>query len=253
MFRPRVIPVLLLKGQGLVKTVKFKAPTYIGDPMNAVKIFNDMEADELIFLDIMATSENRIPSFDLIQRIGDEAFMPFAVGGGIKSVEEVKRLIRAGAEKIVINSAAFNKQELVRGAADAAGSQSVIVAMDVRRNLFGKQIVYVESGKKSTGIAPEKYAENMQRSGAGEIMLNSIERDGMMAGYDIDLIKRVSQAVDIPVVACGGAGSTQHFAEVVKTGSASAVAAGSMFVYHGSRKGVLINYPDKKELETIFN
>lgn len=252
MFRPRVIPVLLLKRKGLVKTVRFKNPTYIGDPINAVKIFNDMEADELIFLDITATSEKRTPSIDVIQKIGDEAFMPFAVGGGINTVHDIKQLISAGAEKVVINTASFYNPLLVRQASDVAGSQSVIVSIDAKRNFFGKYEVYVNSGGKSTGKNPEKFAEEMAKCGAGEIFINSIDRDGMMDGYDLQLIKNVSSAVDVPVIACGGAGKEEHFVEAVRKSGANAVAAGSMFVYHGPRKGILINYPERKELCKLF-
>lgn len=252
MFRPRVIPTLLLKDKGLVKTVKFSKPTYIGDPINAVKIFNEMEADELVFLDVSATNENRTPSFDLIKQIGDEAFMPFAVGGGIKNIADIKKIISAGAEKIVINSAAFYNKNLIDEAASVIGSQSIIVSIDVKKNFFGKYEVYVNGGKKNTSISPEKYAEEFAKKGAGEILLNSIDKDGTMSGYDLTLIKSVSSAVDIPVVACGGAGKKEDFTAAINFG-ASAVAAGSMFVYYGSRKGVLINYPEKEELNKIFN
>lgn len=251
MFRPRVIPVLLLKGKGLVKTVRFQNPTYIGDPINAVKLFNDMQADELVFLDITATSEKRTPSIDIIQQISDEAYMPFAVGGGINNVDDIKRLISSGAEKVVINTAAFSNPELIREAVDAAGSQSIIVSIDAKKNFFGKYEVYVKSGMKSTGKSPEKFAEEVAKLGAGEIIINSIDKDGMMDGYDLQLINRVSSVVDIPVVACGGAGKPEHFADAILSG-ASAVAAGSIFVYHGPRKGVLINYPIRKELENLF-
>lgn len=252
MFRPRVIPVLLLKGMGLVKTCKFSKPTYIGDPMNAVKIFNDLHADELIFLDITATSENRIPSIDLIRKIGEEAFMPVAVGGGINKADGIKKLIRAGVEKVVINTAAYFDPNLVREASDLAGSQSVIVSIDARKKLFGKYEMYVRGGSESTGRNPADFAQEMAAKGAGEIMINSIDRDGMMQGYDIDLISSVADSVDIPVIACGGAGEAAHFQNAVKNAGASAVAAGSMFVYHGPRKGVLINYPGREDLQKLF-
>ena len=251
MFRPRIIPVLLLKDKGLVKTVRFKKPVYIGDPINAVKIFNDMEADELVFLDITATSENRGPSVEVISKIGDEAFMPFAVGGGIRSAADVKQIINAGAEKVVINTAACHTPNVVADAAYAAGSQSVIVCIDVKKNIFGKYVVMAANGKTSTGKSPEKFAEEMAKLGAGEIMVNSIDQDGVMTGYDLTLIRSVASAVDVPVIASGGAGILEHFAEAVKAG-ANAVAAGSMFVFHGSRRGVLINYPDRKNVENLF-
>lgn len=251
MYRPRVIPVLLLKGKGLVKTVCFKDPTYIGDPINAVKLFNDMEADELVFLDITATLESRTPSIEVIRQIGDEAFMPFAVGGGVNKLEDIKKIIGAGAEKVVINTAAMANPNLIREAADFFGSQSIIVSIDVKKGFFGKYEVYVGSGKQSTGKEPVRMAEEAAKHGAGEIMINSIDRDGMMNGYDLQLVNRVASAIDIPVIACGGAGNKEHFTEVVHAG-ANAVAAGSMFVYHGTRKGVLINYPEQKDLRQLF-
>jgi imidazole glycerol-phosphate synthase subunit HisF len=252
MFRPRVIPVLLLKGKGLVKTVQFKNPTYIGDPINAVKIFNDMEADELVFLDITATNENRIPSAEIIKRISDEAFMPFAVGGGIKSINDVKSLIQAGAEKVVINSSSVTNPQLITEAANIFGNQSIIVSIDVKKNFWGKKLVYINCGQKSTGISPVEHAQKMEEAGAGEILINSIDLDGTMSGYDIELIKSVSESVFVPVVASGGAGNLNHFKSAITEGKASAVAAGSMFVFHGPRRGVLINYPEKKELAELI-
>ncbi|MDQ3190060.1 MAG: AglZ/HisF2 family acetamidino modification protein [Bacteroidota bacterium] len=252
MFRPRVIPVLLLKGQGLVKTVQFSNPTYIGDPINAVRIFNDLEADELIFLDITASNEKRLASVEVIKKISDEAFMPFAVGGGIKTIEDVHALIMAGAEKVVINSSSVNSSSLITQAADIFGSQSIIVSIDVKKTFWGKTQVFINSGKKSTGLNPVEHAKNMEKAGAGEIFITSIDLDGTMQGYDIELIKSVSESVGVPVVAGGGAGTMEHFKEAVIKGHATAVAAGSMFVYHGPRKGVLINYPEKKELKKLF-
>jgi imidazole glycerol-phosphate synthase subunit HisF len=241
MFRPRVIPVLLLKGKGLVKTVQFKNPTYIGDPINAVKIFNDMEADELVFLDITATNENRIPSAEIIKRIR-----------GIKSINDVKSLIQAGAEKVVINSSSVTNPQLITEAANIFGNQSIIVSIDVKKNFWGKKLVYINCGQKSTGISPVEHAQKMEEAGAGEILINSIDLDGTMSGYDIELIKSVSESVFVPVVASGGAGNLNHFKSAITEGKASAVAAGSMFVFHGPRRGVLINYPEKKELAELI-
>jgi cyclase len=253
MFRPRIIPVLLLKNKGLVKTVKFKNPTYIGDPINAVRIFNDLEADELVFLDITATNEGRTISSDIVKEIGDEAFMPFAVGGGICSFNDAHLLINAGAEKVVLNSTAIRNPVIVREIAENFGSQSLIVSIDVKKTLFGEYQVVIHSGKKKTNISPVEHAINMTASGAGEILINSIDRDGTMQGYDIELIRSISEAVDIPVIACGGAGEIEDFVKVTKLGKASAVAAGSMFVYHGPRKAVLINYPEKSVLKKYFS
>ncbi|MHC1776977.1 MAG: AglZ/HisF2 family acetamidino modification protein [Lentimicrobium sp.] len=255
MFRPRVIPVLLLKGKGLVKTEKFskKNARYIGDPINAVRIFNDLEADELIFLDIMATKENRTISCELVKEIGDEAFMPFAVGGGIREVSQIRELLSSGAEKVVINTAAGRNIRLITDAANQFGEQSIVASIDVKKNIWGVYKVYINAGNESSDLLPHEYAKSLESAGAGEIMINSIDRDGMMGGYDLSLIKAITQAVNIPVIACGGAGSVYDLKESIITGGASAVAAGSLFVYHGPRRAVLVNYPDKNTLLQLFN
>jgi cyclase len=253
MFRPRVIPTLLLKEKGLVKTVNFKNPKYIGDPINAVRIFNDLEADELIFLDIDATLEGRTISSSLVKTIGDEAYMPFSVGGGIRTLEQAHGLISAGAEKIVLNTAAVDNPDIIREIAEVFGSQSVVVSVDVKKNLFGKYVPCAASGTNGIGFALTEHLKKAAVLGAGEVLINSISRDGRMQGYDIELIKRVSSIVDIPVIACGGAGTVTDFVSAVNEGGASAVAAGSLFVFHGPRKAVLINYPEKEELEVLFN
>jgi cyclase len=251
-YRTRVIPCLLLKNQGLVKTVKFKAPTYLGDPINVVRIFNDKEVDELVLLDITATIEHRKPRVKLISQIASECFMPLGYGGGIRSLENIRELFGIGIEKVIINSFAAENPSLIREAADLAGSSSVVVSIDVRKNLWGKQEVFTHSGTKSTGLEPVKYAQEMEAMGAGELLLNSIDRDGTMDGYDLELIKRVSQAVHIPVVACGGAGSVTNLIEAVKEGGASAAAAGSLFVFQGRHRAVLISYPSAPELKKAF-
>ena len=253
MFRPRVIPVLLLKNKGLVKTIKFKNDRYIGDPINAVKIFNDLEADELVFLDIRASNEKRTIDFGLVKKIGDEAFMPFAVGGGISNISSIDNIINSGAEKVIINSAIYNNLKLIREASDKFGSQSIIASIDVKINLFGKNQLFSHSGGKKQNIDIEDHLQNIQKYGAGEIMINVINNDGLMKGYNTPLIKYVSNLVDIPVIACGGAGSLTDFSDAHFNGEASAVAAGSFFVYHGPRNAVLINYPNRSELRNIFN
>ncbi len=252
MFRPRVIPVLLLKGKGLVKSIKFKNYRYIGDPINAVKIFNDLKADELVFLDILASKENRTVSLDFINKLGDEANMPFSVGGGIKSIKQIKKIINAGAEKVIINTYAVENPEFIKQASDVFGSSTIVVSIDVKKKLFGKKQIYIYGGNKSTGIDPVIFARLMENKGAGEIFINSIDKDGTMSGYDYSLIKDVSKAVNIPVVASGGAGVLNDFKKVVNESYASAVAAGSMFVYHGPRRAVLINYPSQEDLKNIF-
>jgi cyclase len=251
LIKTRIIPCLLLKGRGLVKTIKFKDPTYVGDPLNAVRIFNEKEVDELIFLDITASGEKRGPQFDLIRNIATECFMPFCYGGGIKTVEDIKKLFFLGAEKVSINSFAIEKPDFIKSASNIFGSQSIVAAIDVKKNLFGKYKVYNSSLKKMTALDPVSFAVELATMGAGEIFLNSVDRDGTFEGYDIDLIKALSSSVNVPVIACGGAGKVGDFARAVKEGGASAVAAGSMMVFHGKHKAVLISYPAMDELEQL--
>jgi cyclase len=253
MFRPRVIPVLLLRNLGLVKSIRFRNHRYIGDPINAVKIFNDLGADEIAFLDTQASREKRAISIDFVRRVGDEANMPFSVGGGIRSIDVIKQLIAAGAEKVILNSYAAENPEFIKEAADEFGSSTIVASIDVRRNIFGKELTYIYSGKKSTNHNPVTFARLMEDKGAGEIVINSIDHDGMMEGYDIDLIRRISEAVRVPVVALGGAGNYEDLRQAVVKGFASATGAGSLFVYHGPRHAVLINYPERSQLTEIFN
>jgi cyclase len=252
MIRPRVIPALLLKGQGLVKTVKFEEPKYLGDPINIVRIFNDKEVDEIVLLDITATPENRAPQFDLLKNIASEAFIPLAYGGGIRSMDDVRKLLGIGIEKLIMNTSAVENPSLIREAADYAGSQAVVASMDVKKGLLGKYEVFTRCGQKKTGLDPVKHAVEMEKMGAGEIIVNSIDRDGAMQGYDLDLVRKVADAVNVPVVACGGAGNLAHVAEVIRQGHASAAAAGSMFVFQGPLRGVLISYPTQKELKEFL-
>lgn len=248
MIRPRVIPALLLKGQGLVKTIKFKDPKYLGDPINVVKIFNEKGVDEIVLLDITATPENRGPKFDMLKDIASEAFIPLAYGGGIRSMEDIRKLLSIGIEKLIMNTSAVETPSLLREVADHAGSQAVVASIDVKKNFLGKYEVFTHCGQKKTGLDPVKHAVEMEKMGVGEIIINSIDRDGTMQGYDVDLVRKVADAVHVPVVACGGAGNLSHVAEVIKEGHASAAAAGSIFVFQGPLRGVLINYPSQKEL-----
>ncbi|MCK5334499.1 MAG: imidazole glycerol phosphate synthase subunit HisF, partial [Candidatus Aenigmarchaeota archaeon] len=234
----------------LVKTVNFKEPKYVGDPINAVKIFNEKEVDELVFLDVMATPESRKPDFELISKITTECFMPFAYGGGINSIETIKTLFTLGVEKVVLNTAALETPSLVKDASAIFGSQSIVVSIDAKKDLLGRSRLFIRSGTKSTGIDPVQFAIQIEKAGAGEIFLNSIDHDGCMDGYDLDLIRNVSEAVKIPVIACGGAGKLDDFREAICFG-ASAVAAGSFFVFYGPHKAVLINYPSPKELREL--
>jgi cyclase len=249
---PRVIPCLLLRNSGLIKTVKFKNPKYLGDPCNTVKIFNDKEVDELVILDTTATLEKKNPSFNLIFEIVSEAFMPVAYGGGIRNLEAANRILSLGVEKIVINTYAVENPSFVTEAARRFGSSSVVVCIDAKTNFFGKSTVHIKSGRKSTHIDPVDHAIHMEQLGAGELIVNSIDRDGTMSGYDLELIRMISSQVHIPVIACGGAGTAEHLGEAVHQAGASAVAAGSLFVFHGRHRAVLINFPEQQTLREIF-
>jgi len=253
MFRPRVIPVLLLQNLGLVKTIKFNKPRYIGDPINAVKIFNDLKVDELVFLDITASKEKRKISLDFVKKVGAEANMSFGVGGGIKTIIDIKEIINAGAEKVILNTAAFENPNFVKKASKEFGSSTIVVSIDIKKRFLKGEQVFIYGGKKATGEKPLDYARKMEKLGAGEIIINSIEHDGMMNGYNIELIKEISENVTIPTVASCGAGKYSDFSKAIYEGYSSAVAAGSMFVYHGPRNAVLINYPTKNELSKVFN
>jgi len=249
MLKTRVIPCLLLRGAGLVKTTRFKDPKYVGDPINAIKIFNDKEVDELVLLDISASKEGRGPAFSVIEEVASECFMPLAYGGGIRSVEEARRILKLGVEKLVFNDTAWRDPEVLREASRVFGAQAVVASIDVRRKMFGRYEVFVANGTKGTGIDPCEYARRMEANGAGEILLNSIDRDGMMQGYDLELVASVTAEVGIPVIASGGAGSVGDFRAAVHTAGADAVAAGAMFVFHGPHRAVLITYPDRADLE----
>jgi len=252
MLKKRVIPCLLLRGAGLVKTVRFKDPKYVGDPINAIRIFNDKEVDELVLLDITATREGRGPSFSVIEEVASECFMPLAYGGGIRTVEEARRILKLGVEKIVLNTIAWRDVAVLTAASEEFGAQAIVASIDVRRGMLGKYEVVVESAAKRTGVDPVTYARRLEAAGAGEILLTSVDRDGTMQGYDVDLIARVSAAVQVPVIASGGAGSLHDFRIATHEGGAAAVAAGAMFVFHGPHRAVLITYPGRTELEAAL-
>jgi cyclase len=252
MYRSRIIPCLLLKGQGLVKSVRFKDHRYIGDPINAVKIFNDKKADELIFLDVFATKEGRTIALDLVRKLGDECNMPFTVGGGVSTLAQIKHLIQAGAEKVSINAAAVQRPGFIHEASEEFGSSTIVVSMDVKKKRFAGERVFVKNGSSASNFKPVEFAQLMQEKGAGELLVNSIENDGMMDGYDQTLIAAVADSVSIPVIACGGAGCVEDLIKVVTEGKASAAAAGSLFVYHGPRRAVLISLPEKETMRASF-
>ena len=251
MLLTRYIPCLLLKGAGLVKTVKFKNPKYVGDPINTVRIFNEKEVDELIFLDIEATPQDREPNYKLLSEIADECFMPLAYGGGIKTLEQAIKIFQIGIEKVAINSAAHSNLKLIGDIAAIYGTQAVIGIIDVKKSLFGKQEVVSNSATTKHKFTPEAWAQELGKAGVGEIMVTSVDMEGTWEGIDVALIKRITDSVNVPVIAHGGAGNVEHLKDAVRTGGASAVAMGSMVVYQKKDFGVLINFPDKKILEKI--
>lgn len=249
----RVIPCLLLQNGGLVKSVKFKDHKYVGDPINTVKIFNEKEADELAIVDISATAENRAPDYDLISGIVSEAFMPVAYGGGVNKLEQVKEIFNSGVEKIILNKVTHTNPQLISLSANLFGSQSIVVSMDVKKTLFKGYRIYTDNGQVNTGLDPVLFAKKVSSLGAGEILLNSIDRDGTYKGYDQELISMVAHAVSIPVTAVGGAGSLDDF-KIAQQSGASAVGAGSMFVFKRPHQAVLISYPSQQELRhNLFN
>jgi len=240
--------MLLLNKDHLVKSEGFKNYRYIGDPINAVRIFNELNADELVFLDVSATKNKRVISFDIIRSIGEEASMPFCVGGGIRELSQIRKIISSGAEKVIIGTYAVMNPNFVKQAATEFGASTITVCIDVKKKLFGKQQVWSVNGTKSSGLDPLRFAQLMEKKGAGEIIVQSIENDGKMNGYDLDLIKMISENVNIPTIAMGGAGSLDDLKRAHTEAFATGVAAGSLFVYYGENKGVLINYPEKQEI-----
>jgi cyclase len=252
MLRTRVIPVLLMTGKRLVKTVKFKNRVYVGDPINTVKIFNDKEVDELAIVDIDASLKGQEPDYDYIEKLASQCFMPLAFGGGIQTPQQARRLLALGVEKVILNTAAASNPKLISELAEETGSQSVVVSIDVKKNWLGKYEVRSAGGTRSTDLEPVAYAAEAVRHGAGEILINSIDRDGTQSGYDLDLIKKVTAAINVPVIACGGAHSIADFTAAIQ-GGASAVAAGSMFVFTGPHRAVLINFPKRSDLERALS
>jgi cyclase len=251
MLRPRFIPCLLIQKKGLVKTVKFGPGKYVGDPINAVKIFNEKHADELIVLDIDASANGAEPDFALIQKLAAECRMPLCYGGGIKTVEHAKRITGLGVEKVAISSAALADPQLITAIAREIGSQSVVVVLDVKKSLFGRYEVYTHNGKKGTGRSPVELAREAQQLGAGEIVINSIDQDGQMKGYDLDLAAKVREAVGVPMSVLGGAGSLDDIGKLLRRCGVVGASAGSLFVFKGSLRAVLINYPSVAERDEL--
>ncbi len=244
MYYNRVIPCLLIDGHKLLKTIKFKKENYIGDPINAVHIFNEKAVDELIVIDYKASYRKHKPDFLYINEIAGQCFMPMAYGGGISTLSDIRKLFEIGIEKVVVNTMAFYNPVKVKKAVYCFGSQSIVGAMDVKKNIFGNYTVRTNRGRHNTNISPVYYAQYLEKIGVGEIFLNNISRDGTMQGYDIKMIKEVTKNVNIHVTVCGSAGKVDDLYKAIHKGRANAVAAGSLFVYYGSRKSILINYPD---------
>lgn len=252
MLRPRVIPCLLVKNGGLVKTVQFANPKYVGDPINAVRIFNEKEVDELIVLDIDASTLGREPDYLMIRNLAGECRMPLCYGGGGKSAEEAEKIIGLGVEKVAISSTAVEKPGLVPAMAEVIGSQSVVVVLDVRRNAKnGGYEIWIRNGTKPTGLSPFDFAREMQERGAGEIVVNSIDNDGAMKGYDLELIAGLRQSVTLPITALGGAGSLKDIRDLITRFGVIGAAAGSLFVFKGLYRAVLINYPNRAEKDGL--
>lgn len=252
MLRPRIIPSLLIHDNGLVKTVNFKNPKYVGDPINAVKIFNEKAVDELAIFDIDATVLGKEPNYSLIERLASQSMMPLCYGGGVKTVEQAQRIFSLGIEKIALSSVVLQYPNLITQISDRVGSQSVIVVLDVKKKLLGGYEVYTHNGKKATGINPLKFVEEAQKLGAGEIVINSIDRDGVMKGYDLELIAKIREKISLPMTVLGGAGSIKDIETVIDKHGVIGVAAGSLFVFKGPYKAVLINYPTQLEKNKIF-
>lgn len=253
MLRPRIIPCLLVKDKGLVKTVNFKNPKYVGDPINAVRIFNEKEVDELIVLDIDATLEKTGPDNNMIQHLAEECRMPLCYGGGVTTKDQVQKIVQLGVEKVAISSAALGNPDLVAEAAECVGNQSVVVVLDVKKSLKGdKYEVWTHNGCKSTGKCPMELAKQMEKLGAGEIVVNSIDKDGIMKGYDLDLVDNIREAISVPLTVLGGAGSLQDIGQLINKYGVIGAAAGSLFVFKGVYKAVLINYPNRAEKDALI-
>jgi cyclase len=248
MLLPRVIPCLLLQDGGLVKTVRFKSGAYVGDPINAIKIFNDKRVDELIVLDISASRERREPDYRLIEEIASECFMPLCYGGGVTTVAQAKRIVNLGVEKVAVNRATLARPALVGELAAQLGSQSVVACVDVKKSWSGRYQVYDSAKASLTGQDPLEHAADLVRLGAGELLLNNVDRDGTQHGYDLELVRGFTTRLPVPVIACGGAWTTEHLRAVVRDSGASAAAAGSMFVFQGPHRAVLISYPPYADL-----
>lgn len=249
---PRCIPVLLLQNGALVKTIQFQNPRYIGDPLNAVRIFNEKEVDELIFLDLDASMKNTPIPFQFLQEIAEECFMPLSFGGGIKTIEQIRKVLQIGVEKVIIGQEAIENQEFLKQAVREFGSSSICVSLDVKKTPSGVYRLASRSGTIETELNPIEFAQKLDQLGVGELFIHSVDRDGTRIGFDLELIEAIRKAVKIPLIACGGAGTFEHLVEAIHAG-ANAVGAGSLFVFHGKHQAVLISYPDQASLKRIYS
>jgi imidazole glycerol-phosphate synthase subunit HisF len=244
----RIIPILLLKDESLIKTVQFNKYQYIGDPANTCRIFNELEVDELCFLDIFATQENRSPNMKVLREISNECFMPLSYGGGVNSLKHAEEIYKTGFEKIVFNTASFENQGMIREVSRIFGAQAVVVAIDVKKSIWGNYQVFARHGTQNKHIAPIDWVRQVEEIGAGEILLTSIDREGTWQGFDLDLVKSITEITSLPVVAHGGAGTPEHINTAIVEAKASAVALGSMVVFQKKGMGVLVNFPDRSKL-----
>lgn len=249
----RIIPTLLIKDAGLVKTQSFKKPSYVGDPINAVKIFNDKGVDELVILDIEATKQNRIADLNTLKEIVSEAFMPIGYGGGISTIQQVEFILKVGIEKVIINTAAYQNPQLISNIVEEFGSSTIVGSMDIKENLFGNKRVFVKNASLNTKKSPIEYAKYLENLGVGELMITDVENDGKLLGYNTPLFSKIADSVNVPVIASGGAKNSQDILSLLLETNVSAAAAGATFVYHGKHRAVLINYPDHSELNKLRN
>ncbi len=253
MLRPRIIPCLLVKNGGLVKTVRFGSPKYVGDPINAVRIFNEKEVDEILVIDIDATAHNREPDYGLIKNLAAECRMPVCYGGGVKTVEQIENIVSLGVEKVAISSAAIHDTDLLVDAAEKVGGQSIVVVIDAKKSgVDGRYELYTHNGSKATGRRPAEFARSVERLGVGEVVVNAIDSDGVMKGYDLDLVTQVRDATSLPLSVLGGAGSLKDIAELIRSFGIIGAAAGSLFVFKGVYRAVLINYPSRAEKDALI-
>jgi cyclase len=251
--RPRIIPALLISGTGLYKTVRFKNRVYLGDPLNTVRIFNDREVDEIVFLDIDATTEHKGINHGLLRELAAECFMPVTYGGGVRSLQDVEKIIACGIEKVAINSATVDNSSVIEEAAASFGSQSIVASIDIDKSWTGRYRLTTYSGKARHSIDPFEHARTLQERGVGEIMVTAVHRDGTYEGYDLEMMKEITSRTSIPIIACGGASSLNDMHDVISNAGAHAAAAGSIFVYRGRNQGVLINYPSQQVIDQLFS